>query len=61
MVTENPLLTLLTDFTICFFLCRLEKPAGLFISAYIYIVYLIALRFEGYANQLSNITLSFLF
>jgi len=26
---------------------RYERPAGLFITVYVYIVYLIALRFEG--------------
>jgi len=26
---------------------RYERPAGLFITIYVYIVYLIALRFEG--------------
>lgn len=31
--------------TVIFF--RYEKPAGLLITAYVYIVYLIALRFEG--------------
>ena len=29
------------------FLCRYERPAGLLITVYVYIVYLIALRFEG--------------
>ena len=28
---------------------RYEKPAGLFVTFYVYIVYLVALRFEGYA------------
>lgn len=27
---------------------RMERPAGLLITAYVYIVYIIALRFEGY-------------
>ena len=30
---------------------RYERPAGLLITAYVYIVYLIALRFEGCVGQ----------
>jgi hypothetical protein len=30
-----------------FFRPRYERPAGLFITAYVYVIYLIALRFEG--------------
>jgi hypothetical protein len=29
------------------FFYRYERPAGLFITVYVYIVYLVALRFEG--------------
>jgi phosphatidylethanolamine N-methyltransferase len=29
-------------------LCRYERPAGLLITAYVYLVYVIALRYEGY-------------
>ena len=28
-------------------MCRYERPAGLVITLYVYIVYIIALRFEG--------------
>lgn len=28
-------------------MCRFERPAGLLITLYVYIVYVIALRFEG--------------
>jgi phosphatidylethanolamine N-methyltransferase len=28
-------------------LCRYERPAGLLITAYVYLVYVIALRYEG--------------
>lgn len=31
---------------------RYERPAGLLITAYVYIVYVIALRFEGYVFYL---------
>ena len=39
---------------------RYEKPAGLLVTGYVYIVYLIALRFEGYVlvvDLLSDLTL----
>lgn len=35
---------------------RFERPAGLFITFYVYIVYLIALRFEGYDIVFMNLT-----
>ncbi|KAF8509120.1 phospholipid methyltransferase [Hysterangium stoloniferum] len=55
-VVENPMYI---GSTLCFIGGALwyEKPAGLLISAYVYIVYVIALRFEGpftsmiYANR----------
>lgn len=31
---------------------RYERPAGLFITAFVYVVYLIALRYEGYVIRL---------
>ena len=36
---------------------RFESPAGLLLTAYIYLVYTIALRFEGYAANFSAVVL----
>lgn len=33
---------------------RYERPAGLLITLYVYIVYIIALRFEGYVVHVSR-------
>jgi methylene-fatty-acyl-phospholipid synthase len=35
-------------------LYRYERPAGLFITPYVYIVYIVALRFEGYVDTVNS-------
>lgn len=35
---------------------RYERPAGLFITAFVYVVYLIALRYEGYVINVFSVT-----
>ena len=40
--------------------CRYERPAGLLITLYVYIVYTIALKFEGYAVLLPILVHSWL-